>query len=120
MSNDLMAKALAKMKAAQTQTEQPAVAEQPAPENIPLNDLLQYISSLRHDLTSENPQIEMYMSIIHKKMVEYPELVHLLSDEDIAVVYQAALKQSNTVLIKQKAKAGKKIDALNLQLAQDW
>ncbi len=129
MSNDLMARALAKMKAAQSQTEQPSAAEHaaeqvpsapPEPENIPLNDLLQYISSLRADLQTENPQIEMYMSIIHKKMVEYPELVHLLDDEQISVVYKAALKQSNTTLLKVKEKTKKKVDAVNLELGQDW
>lgn len=126
--SDLLSRAMAKLNAAQQ--EAPVEAPEsftdntPAPVSPELSDLLHYISSLSEEMKKEHPELPTYMQIIHKKIVEYPELVHLLTDEQIGVVYQAALKQSNIILVKVKEKTEKasarKLSQQTLSLGQDW
>lgn len=91
-----------------------------APENPQLTEILHVIKELEGALTEENEGIAMYAGIIHKKMIEYPELVHLLDDDAIAVVYKAALLQTGTKLVKEKKATERKTKAIQLAAAQDW
>jgi len=115
---EMLQRALAKTKAAAAAPTTPPAP--PAPQHPELGQLVQVINELRVQLLTENPVLEMYTVIIHKQMSQYPELVHLLCDDDIATVYRAALVQSDTVLVKTKAAAEKKTKTAVLQAGQDW
>lgn len=116
---ELLARALAK-KNTTPASPAPATTAVAESDNPQLSNLIQTINELREQLLAEHPQLELYTQLIHKQMVEFPELCHLLSDEDIAVVYRAALRQSDTVLVKTKATKEKAAAKANLALGQDW
>lgn len=99
-----------------------AVTQTPAQVDRPpeLTELLQTISELSDELTKEHPQIAMYAQIIHGKLIQFPELVHMLDDDEISVVYRAALIQSDTKLVKEKKSAERKTKAIQIAAGQDW
>lgn len=67
--------------------------------------ILPKLQSLQIALESENPEIRGYLKAIHTDLAQYPDLAHLLTDEQIAPIYSAIRQQTNVVI---EAKAAKK------------
>lgn len=58
----------------------------------------------------EAPDIKSHMARISTNLRKFPDLVHLLSDEQIEPYYKAALKMADVILAPAKKKAAKKKD----------
>lgn len=69
--------------------------------------LVQAIEELRTALILKNPNMPTYLREIHAACAQFPELAHLLSDEQAAVVYQAWLKQTATAFVAPAGKSGR-------------
>lgn len=87
-------------------------AELPAVE--PINDqhrkILESLGTLQQMLIDADPEFPGLLQEIHDNLFQYPELTHILTDEQIGVVYQALMKESNTHIIvsaSKKQSAGK-------------
>ena len=63
---------------------------------------------LRVSTEDEAPDIKDHMARINTNLRKFPDLVHLLSDDDIAPYYKACLKIADTVLQPAKKKAAAK------------
>jgi hypothetical protein len=73
------------------------------------NNLLE----LQSRLLTANPELPLYLKAIHEQLINQPELLHILKDEDIAAIVQGTAKYSGVVLAsesfkKTKAKIAKK------------
>ena len=68
--------------------------------------IMQRLGFLQDALLSQDPQLKGHLAEIHKLLITNEELVHLLSDEDIAKVMGAQQLVTNTTLIA--ATTGKK------------
>lgn len=74
-----------------------------------VDDILPKLELLEQALQQEAPEIESYMREINTDLRQFPELVFALSDDQIAPLYQAILKKTNTVIeVKTKRKRGSK------------
>lgn len=72
-----------------------------------LNVVLPKIAQLEQELQEENPGIDKWLGDINKDLRQYPELVHLLSDEQIKPIY-SAVRRKTDVKISVKASRAKK------------
>lgn len=68
---------------------------------------LEVCEELKMQLQEEAPELGSLMRQISEQMRQFPELVHLLSDEEIASVYQARLSQTKTHISVAKSKSRK-------------
>lgn len=75
------------------------------PEQHPLLDSLkQRLGNLEAALLAGDPEMKNHLREIHKSCIAHEELVHLLSDEDIATMMGAQQILTNTVLAQAVAK----------------
>jgi hypothetical protein len=74
------------------------------PGGMTVADILPKIERLQSALEAQAPGIENYLSEINEDLRQYPELTFLLSDEEIAPIYAAILKKTNTVIAVKTAK----------------
>jgi hypothetical protein len=95
--------------------------EEPTKPTTPqLDSIMQRLSYLQEALLAQDPRIRDHLKEIHKLMITHEELVHLLSDEDIAKIMSAQQVVTNTTLVatttgtKGKATATKKATGLSL------
>lgn len=72
-----------------------------------LEVILPKLLQLEQELNAENPEIDQYLKFINDDLRQYPELVHLLSDEHIKPLY-SAMRQKTDVTISVKASKKKK------------
>ena len=90
------------------------------PVNLHLTTLQQKLSLLEESLLSQDPRIKEHLGEIHKLMIGYEELVHLLTDEEIGKIMLAQQGVTNTTLVaattgsKGKATASKKAGKLTM------
>lgn len=82
-----------------------AVETQSDPQMEPI---LKVMRNIEAQLQCENPQIENYMVEINQNLRSFPDLIHLLTDEQIAPYYKAVLKQANIKLAPKQSKAAAK------------
>lgn len=68
--------------------------------------ILQKLSLVEEALLTQDPRMRDHLKEIHKLLIGYEELTHLLTDEQIAVIMGAQQIQTNTSLIA--ATTGKK------------
>ena len=73
-----------------------------------MEPILKVMRNIEAQLQSENTQIENYMVEINQNLRSFPDLIHLLTDEQIAPYYKAVLKQANIKLAPKKSKAAAK------------
>lgn len=69
-------------------------------------------------LLAKDPMIKNHLAEIHKHLIQYEEIVHLLSDEEIQGIMRAQQVQTNTALVaeaKPKSK-GAQTKAAKLQM----
>lgn len=88
------------------------------PENPLLSNLQQRLGYLQESLEQQDPQIKNHLKEIHKLLIGHEELVHLLSDEEIAKIMSAQQTVTNTTLVadvtKKKTSTAKKAAAISL------
>ena len=63
-------------------------------------DVLGKLDDLSAKLLQQDPMLPVHLSSIHRTLMQYEELVHLLSDEDIRKLITAQKKQINVELVK--------------------
>ena len=62
------------------------------------------IEQLKAELLKQHPAIPALLSRIHRDCTMHPELVHILSEEEIGVYVSAASKHSGIVVLEDKVK----------------
>lgn len=66
-----------------------------------------------------NPDLKASMAAINKNLRQHPELIHLLTDEQIAPLYRTILAVNEVVLAPAKKKAARRNDKAETQAAID-
>jgi hypothetical protein len=62
-------------------------------------------AELQQALLTENPGYRTILQGIHENIREQPELMYVLSDEEISAVVSGLSKHSNVVIAEEKKKA---------------
>lgn len=71
-------------------------------------ELMDRLAQLEAALLARDPMMKTHLGAIHKQLVQYEELVHLLSDEEIGKIVGAQQQHTNTALAAEvSSKAGK-------------
>ena len=72
-------------------------------------DVLGRLQQLEETLKTQDPQLPVHLQNIHKTLLQYEELVHLLKDNEIKVLMDAMQKYRKVELVKEAATSkGKK------------
>lgn len=76
------------------------------------------VAELEQAILNQHPTMPTLLKQMHTALRQEPELLHMLSDEEIGVIVQGLSKQTNTVIVtaaaKGNSKAGKVAKSLNL------
>lgn len=73
-----------------------------------LDSILPKLTQLEQELNEENPEIDSYLKLINDNLRQFPDLVHLLSDEQIKPLYSAMRKKTDIqISVKANKKKGK-------------
>lgn len=72
---------------------------------------LQRLELLHKALLERDPMMPNHLLEIHKQLITYEELVHLLTDEQIGIIMQAQQQHTNTTLIAATSGAAGKAKA---------
>ena len=64
---------------------------------------LERLQQLEEALLNRDPMMKQHLLEIHKQLIGYEELVHLLSDEQIGIIMAAQQLHTNTVLTSSAA-----------------
>lgn len=104
-------------------TQQTALLFQP-PESPPelqerAPELVQAVHNLAAALYAAEPGLDNFLADIHKALRSEPELTHIMSDDQIAVVYQAQIAHSKIAVVPAKAKAPSKAKAAAAKAISD-
>lgn len=71
-------------------------------------DLMTRMGQLDEALLARDPMMKMHLGAIHKQLIQYEELVHLLTDEQIGHIVKAQQVHTGTVLAAEiKTPSGK-------------
>lgn len=68
------------------------------------------IADLELALQADSPNLPYVLKEIHGMLKDYPDTVHLLSDEQRGVLVQSCFRYSGTVIVTTNRKAGKSSD----------
>lgn len=84
------------------------MTEQAAPDmGEILSGVRDRIAGLANALEEKNPGIENYLSAINMDVRQYPELMHMLSEEEIAAIYKGLQTKTGIhVTVKTAKKKG--------------
>lgn len=93
--------------------ESPPELQERAPE------LVQAVHNLAAALYAAEPGLDNFLADIHKALRAEPELTHIMSDDQIAVVYQAQIAHSKVAVVPAKAKAPSKAKAAAAKAISD-
>lgn len=78
----------------------------------------QRLTALEQALLAQDPQMPTHLKAIHKQLIEFPELVHLLKPEDWGKILQAQQQYTKVKLVEEsaakKAAAKKKVQLEDL------
>lgn len=86
-------------------------------------ECLQRLANLEAALLAKDPSMKQHLLEMHKQLIGYEELVHLLSDEQIGIIMSAQQIHTNTILTgststasgkKKAAAAGAKLTIADL------
>ena len=120
MSIDFQAK-LAALRAAQNPTPQVAPTPAPTPQSAPVQStgnaqydaIKQNIAAISQALLSNNPALPVLLTTIKRTLKNDPQLVTLLSEEDICAIVQGLDRQTGNYLanamVKSKTSETKKL-----------
>lgn len=67
-------------------------------------DVLGRIDQIQANLLKQDPMLPQHLSTIHKNLLQYEELVHLLSDDDIRKLIAGQKKLVGIELVKEATK----------------
>lgn len=56
---------------------------------------------LEQAMANKDPMMKVHLAEIHKHLIQYEEITHLLSDDDIAKMMTAQQIQTNTTLVRE-------------------
>lgn len=92
-----------------------------SPQQSPQYEQIQQrLGFLETALNEQDPRIKDHLKEIHKMLIQYEELVHLLSEEEIGKILQGQQVITNTTLVAavtaKSAKAGNTKKAAQLSL----
>lgn len=65
------------------------------------------LQQMQESMLKADPLLPVHLSAIHGALIQYEELVHLLSDEDIAVLVAGQIKHTGVKLTKEITGASK-------------
>ncbi len=65
------------------------------------------IAQLQEALLAKDPMMKMHLLEIHKQLISYEELAHLLTEEEIGTIMAAQQLHTNTILVATIVKPGK-------------
>lgn len=83
-----------------------SVEEVKTPEQvIAESGILDKIAQLEQELQAENPNIQNYLRMVGDNLRQFPDLVHLLSDEQIKPIYDAKRQETQVEIVKKTAKS---------------
>lgn len=71
----------------------------PVASNPQHQEALARLAQLQAALLAKDPSMPMHLKEIHKQLIQYEELVHLLTPEDIGIIMAAQQQHTNTVLV---------------------
>ena len=75
------------------------------------DELITKLNELADALEKENPGIATYVESIHKNLLQYPELIHMLKPEETRILVAGIEKYSSSKLTQPKVKkATKKVE----------
>ena len=63
-----------------------------------------HLGNMRDALLAKDPQMPNHLRESHRLLISYPETVHLLEDEGIATLIQAAEEHTKTKIISEASK----------------
>lgn len=67
--------------------------------------VIEQIETLRSQLLANNPGMPMMLRTIHTALKKDPEIVTLLSDEQIGIIVNGLMKQTQTAIVSASVKA---------------
>lgn len=76
-------------------------------------EIIPKLQALQQALEEQNPNINGYLKSISENLRQFPELVHLLSDEQIKPIYSAMRQQTSVVISAKLAKNAAKKPTAN-------
>lgn len=83
-------------------------------------ELVAACQNLAQALLQQEPQLGQFLADIHEHLRAEPELMHIMTDEQIAATYQGFIAQSGKAIIAAKPKsAAAKAKAIALKEAED-
>lgn len=59
------------------------------------------LAAIKDKLLEQDPLLPVHLSAIHQTLIQYEELVHLLSDAEIAVLVSGQKKHAGVQLVTQ-------------------
>jgi hypothetical protein len=65
------------------------------------------LSLMAESLLNADPLLPVHLSAIHSALIQYEELVHLLSDEEIATLIAGQARHTGVQLISEITKSSK-------------
>jgi hypothetical protein len=72
-------------------------------------DVLGRLAQLEETMKTTDPQIPVHLNNIHKTLLQYEELVHMLKDPEIKILMDAMQKYRKVELVKEASTSkGKK------------
>lgn len=84
-----------------------------------ISRILPKLSQLDEMLESQAPGLKNYLLEINEDLRQYPDLVHLLNDEQIRPIYSALRAVTNTVITAKAAKTNKEVKGTKKVSAED-
>ena len=88
--------------------------KQPAQDSRVNTTILARLTALQDDLLTGNPGISDNLRLIHRALLDDPEQVTLLTNEQRAVFFRGLSKQTGVVLTAVAAKSRKKLDVASM------
>lgn len=76
-----------------------------APKHPKLLELEPKLKALEDALLKVDPQMPFHLKEIHKHLIQYEELAHLLSEDQIAVILEAQQKKLGVILANETTKS---------------
>lgn len=61
--------------------------------------VLERLQSLEDALIAQDPMMKVHLAEIHKHLIQYEELVHLLTEDQIGILMAGQQSHTNTVLV---------------------
>jgi hypothetical protein len=84
-----------------------------------ISRILPKLQQLDSMLESQAPGLKNYLLEINEDLRQYPDLVHLLTDEQIKPIYSSLRAITNTVITAKAAKANKEVKGTKKVSSED-